>query len=569
MAGVQLLTNPSFESWAATSELLTDGGFEAWDDANTPTNWAPSSDGTSSVNQDQAEEYAGDNCVRLDIDASNSAASIAQSVVAEEGVRYRFSVRFKAGAAGTGKVTVQTDSGDYLQDDLTWDAAANSIEIANAASWTETAFEFHGQSEESIVYTLANDAATSDSIYFDAASLKAVPTNCDGWTEAVSGSSKIYKDVDEQDTGSACLRMDVDGSNTAATIAQAFAATVARKYRFKVRHKETDSATAKLTVQTASGDYLQDDFSWGAAANDISISTSDTYADKEIQFTGQTSENITITLANDAATSKSIYLDSCSLYELTERGWRAKPAWPKLNSHPINRGLVGCWVAHEGAGETLHDLTAKKNDGGFYSVGGGNPSWTTTPHGNALYMPDQGRVSIAAKDEYHADVISIEALVRFDGLPSVAGRDHRIWGQDLSASPFLSWSFQALSTTDKIAFTVVDNEGTPFVTDSDAAIIVGVWYHVVGIVDGSGNTKLYINALEQADTTAPGSVHSANADWLRVSHNDTDYHMNGAAAKLAIWDRALSHNEISMLYSDPFVGCRAEWDMFVLGALSE
>jgi hypothetical protein len=79
-------------TWAITSgaaantptesaEKFTDGGLEDWATATDLTSWAETLAGTSTVNQETSDVHGGSNAARLDIDASNSNAIVAQTPV--------------------------------------------------------------------------------------------------------------------------------------------------------------------------------------------------------------------------------------------------------------------------------------------------------------------------------------------------------------------------------------------------------------------------------------------------------------------------------------------------------
>ncbi|MBU0598822.1 LamG domain-containing protein, partial [Patescibacteria group bacterium] len=52
-------------------------------------------------------------------------------------------------------------------------------------------------------------------------------------------------------------------------------------------------------------------------------------------------------------------------------------------SHPLAKGLVGCWVMNEGAGNKIYDLSGNGNDGSFPG-GTANPLWKPGRTGPAL-----------------------------------------------------------------------------------------------------------------------------------------------------------------------------------------
>ena len=61
------------------------------------------------------------------------------------------------------------------------------------------------------------------------------------------------------------------------------------------------------------------------------------------------------------------------------------PLGARINwSHPINRGLVGCWLMNEGGGQVYRNLAG--NRGATDGVGIGNPVPVMSPYGRAMFF---------------------------------------------------------------------------------------------------------------------------------------------------------------------------------------
>jgi len=64
-----------------TTASINNGGFEDWTTSTNAGTWSESVAGTSTVNREDTAPYNGTNAARLDVDASNSNASVQQSVL--------------------------------------------------------------------------------------------------------------------------------------------------------------------------------------------------------------------------------------------------------------------------------------------------------------------------------------------------------------------------------------------------------------------------------------------------------------------------------------------------------
>lgn len=155
------------------SNALTDGDFYYWtvDDPTTDLYyWVETLAGTSTVNRDTAEVQVGSYCVRLDIDALNSAANIQQTVSLLKNREYTLFLKYlNSAAAKTAEFMLwNTDLNVSLLGDGTWGAGQVYVSLANVLAWTDYSLEFtsHGDFTNYELH-LANDAGSSSSIYFD------------------------------------------------------------------------------------------------------------------------------------------------------------------------------------------------------------------------------------------------------------------------------------------------------------------------------------------------------------------------------------------------------------------
>lgn len=87
--------------------VITDPGFEQWTSPTNLTQFGESVSGTSTINQETVVVYSGSNACRMDIDALNSSAVIAQSALTA-GIWYRFEIVTKA-ASGAPRIAFGVD----------------------------------------------------------------------------------------------------------------------------------------------------------------------------------------------------------------------------------------------------------------------------------------------------------------------------------------------------------------------------------------------------------------------------------------------------------------------------
>ena len=78
-----------------------------------------------------------------------------------------------------------------------------------------------------------------------------------------------------------------------------------------------------------------------------------------------------------------------------------------------------------------------------------------------------------------------------------------------------------------------------------------LWHHVVAVADQANGTKLYIDG-ELVASNSSHSVLSSSKRRMRIGSNPNikNNFWNGAIDDVALWDRALTNDEISQLYAD-------------------
>ncbi len=341
----ELLSNPNLEEWTDAQELLTDPGLEAWDDASTPSDWTTESSGDSTVNRDTAEAHSGTYCLRMDVDGDNANVQTVQSLSVTAGVPYTFSFYHKETGAATCKYSIRTAGGgaSYLNTDGSWVVGAASTIVSNSATYALETRTFTPFFTGTAVVTIGRQAATSESIYIDDASLQqtdglmtdgacsnwtdanelfsnpnfsewADGTDATDWTETLEGggTSTINMDGDAYH-GDWCLRMDIDSGNKYARATQVVALLADKSYTFSFYHKETGAATIRYRIYDNDADeYLQDDGTWDTVNNFLPANEG-SYTKETVSFVTQTTGDHYFIIESKTATSESIYIDACSL----------------------------------------------------------------------------------------------------------------------------------------------------------------------------------------------------------------------------------------------------------------
>ncbi|WP_406209129.1 PA14 domain-containing protein [Streptomyces sp. NBC_01017] len=200
----------------------------------------------------------------------------------------------------------------------------------------------------------------------------------------------------------------------------------------------------------------------------------------------------------------------------------------------------GHWALDEGTGGSAKDAGPNAK---AMTLSEGT-TWTPGVSGSALKFDGNGQH--AETDGPVLDTTgsySVSAWVRLDEIP---GNYATAVSQDTrrQASPFYLQYGQGA-----FAFSTPSESRARLVTTPEK----GRWYHLVGVRDSADNTiKLYVDGKPAASATggaaypSTGALAVGRAQW---GGNDTDF-WNGAVDEVHAYDKALTAEEVSALYTD-------------------
>lgn len=139
-------------------ELLPDPGLEQWLSATNLTNWSETIAGASTVNQETSIFHGGANSARLDVDSSNTTASVSTSIVGAAGDWVLLSAWAKCSTTGkTARMAYGASQADYT--------------LTTAWQQLTLIHRYTGSSHSPALRSLS---AASSSIYWDDASVKKI-----------------------------------------------------------------------------------------------------------------------------------------------------------------------------------------------------------------------------------------------------------------------------------------------------------------------------------------------------------------------------------------------------------
>jgi len=222
-------------------------------------------------------------------------------------------------------------------------------------------------------------------------------------------------------------------------------------------------------------------------------------------------------------------------------------------SHPLSRGLMGCWLMNEGSGNRISDLSGNGNHGILMN----GPLWAPSKFGQSLSFDgedDYLEVADSPSLDFGAGDFSVAMWVY--KRANSASWDN-VWGinkWNTGGSPGTNeWFFNLTEIGDENTFLFGIEDGTTEYDVSDTATFsLNTWYHAVGVKYRT-YLYIYVNGIQKNSNNI--GVHSVNnvGRTVRVANsglNDllTDAIFDG----IRIYNRALSAQEIRWLYAQPY-----------------
>lgn len=186
----------------------------------------------------------------------------------------------------------------------------------------------------------------------------------------------------------------------------------------------------------------------------------------------------------------------------------------------------------------------------FGCAGGalGTTQCQATEVDGSVYLTGGGYIDIPDFDEDFSAGITVEAWVKYDSLAS--------WSRILdfgngAPSDNIVFANDGTSTTLRLNL----HNGTSTVASSSvggAVLATGTWIHVCVTIDSSGNGKLFKNGSQVGNTVTglarPTKINRTNC-FIGKSNWSSDAGFNGRIARLRIWNRALTGDQVYDGYS--------------------
>ncbi|BCX48631.1 hypothetical protein HAHE_25390 [Haloferula helveola] len=195
----------------------------------------------------------------------------------------------------------------------------------------------------------------------------------------------------------------------------------------------------------------------------------------------------------------------------------------------VATGLVGYWPLDAAIGTVAEDMTANENDGNVVT---GSPDWVLGKFGNALRFVEAEQESV---------FIDNLAAYRETGAFTLAFWINQVAG---SGNRPLESAGILMNNHKMTIGDAWDNTELGFGDDN-------TWHHVACVFDVANpetGKKLYVDGMLIAENVAlPADSLLSGSSWIRMGIDHSAYRWGGLLDDLAMWNRALSLDEIQSL----------------------
>ena len=226
---------------------------------------------------------------------------------------------------------------------------------------------------------------------------------------------------------------------------------------------------------------------------------------------------------------------------------------------PAPSGLISWWPGDTNA----NDIAGANNGTLFGGATAGKPGFV---RGTFLFDGTNGYCAIPDAPSLHPTNLTVEAWVRCDLLNTPTngaypGLQYVIFHQNTNTFNFEGFALvkdrrpMYTGTNDTWAFAVTSTTGNNVFVESLTHVQTNVWYHVAG-TRGSNFIQIYVNGVLEAQTNVnfPQGYGPYPLYFADTGQPYYDPKFAGALDEVALYNRALSSNEIHAIYAAGHAG---------------
>lgn len=220
------------------------------------------------------------------------------------------------------------------------------------------------------------------------------------------------------------------------------------------------------------------------------------------------------------------------------------------SSHPLARGLTGCWLMNEATGEIVSDSGSRRNNGNFH-YSSAAPAWKPGRHGSSLEFGSE-RCVYCGTDKFGWDITSEISVVALAN--QTASQTNTLFARSGLVRPcrlsaYSSGKFKWWVYTDGTNC-IINSTSTHATDGSEFVHVAGVWR--------PGDGRLYVNGVQEANESSSSGnlnfVNDSQSVGIGSTYEGSNYYycFSGRIEYVFVYNRVLSSEEIKWLYREPF-----------------
>ena len=217
-------------------------------------------------------------------------------------------------------------------------------------------------------------------------------------------------------------------------------------------------------------------------------------------------------------------------------------------SHPLARGLTGCWLLNEATGEKVADCGLGRNNGSFHYATT-PPVWRPGKHGPALEFGTD-RCIDCGTGKFGWDLtnqVSVVSLVN-----QSANQTNTIFARSAYVRPVRLHAQSGGRASWRV---YTDGTDCLITSTSSHATNGSEWVHVAGTWR-AGHGRLYVNgALEVSESSSTGSLTTTDNQFVGIGGTYGGgylYCFDGKIEYIFVYNRVLSAEQVRWLRREPF-----------------
>lgn len=232
-------------------------------------------------------------------------------------------------------------------------------------------------------------------------------------------------------------------------------------------------------------------------------------------------------------------MPNCAQY-LRGFGRRKPGAWARIDwTHPLTRGLIGCWLFNECGGTTIRDIGKNGVAGTLNSA-----TWTTGNFCSSALNFSSAYVSFGNPTSAQLTTWTVAGWVRPTSLSATQCLVNN--GTNTQRNYYLGTNASAGA---RLYLTQGASNYLGF--EGVQALSTNTWYHLAGTYNNA-TLALYVNGVLDNSASISGAPDVGAGNLFVGSLDGTNELFPGKIDTFLIYNRGLSAGEVKQLYQQPF-----------------